>query len=812
MRYLVASLLILSSSPFFASAVYANQKYVKHKVEAHSIEVVGESTRFTLKAYNTNTLEAVFTSEHHSLLPSYAIASQAQPAAIKVSETPNSLQIANGDITAIVDKSSLAIRYEKQGKLLLTQTDFTDEQSELSFSFTISDEEKLLGGGQRVLGMDRRGHKLPLYNKAHYGYTTESSQMYYSLPAILSSNKYMLLFDNSASGSLDLDSTKTNTVTLSAVGGRASYIVVADDTYPALVKNYVELTGKQPMPPRWALGNYASRFGYHTEQEVYDVVERFKQEDMPLDALVLDLYWFGKDIKGHMGNLAWDRDAFPTPKKMIAELQDSGVNTVVITEPFILSTSNRWQEAVDNKALALDAAGEPYRFDFYFGNTGLVDVFNEQGTQWFNQAYTRLAEQGVTGWWGDLGEPEVHPDDILHTLPDGTQVRGNVVHNAYGHKWAEMVYQQSLELQPNQRPMVMMRSGFLGSQRYGMIPWTGDVSRSWGGLKPQVELSLQMSLFGLAYTHSDLGGFAGGEVFDAEMYTRWLQYGVFQPVYRPHAQEHIAPEPVFHDQQTKEIVREFIKLRYRLMPYIYTLAYENSTTGMPLMRPLMFENEQDLSLINEANTYLWGDAFLVTPVTEAGAKQVDVNFPSGVWFDYFTGKQVNGGQKRAYPVQLATLPVFVRAGSFVPSTSNIKNTKAYDPNHLVLNFYYHESVEQSEGQLYQDDGISPDSLAQKAYQLWQFEADNKGNELSIGFVQAGNGFTGLDKHQGAEFVIHHWTHGSSAVLYDGKPLPILKTERAYTLASMGAFWDEQSNTIKVKLTLADARHKLVVQK
>ena len=812
MRYLVASLLILSSSSFFATAVYANQKYVKHNVEAHSVQIVGENTQFTLNAYNINTLEAVFNSQHHPSLPSYAIAPEAKSSAINVSETPSSLQVSNGDITAIVDKTSLAIRYEKQGKLLLTQTDFTEDQRGLSFSFTISDEEKLLGGGQRVLGMDRRGHKLPLYNKAHYGYTTESSQMYYSLPAVLSSKKYMLLFDNAASGSLDLDSTQNNTVTLSAVGGRASYIVVAGDSYPALVKNYVELTGKQPMPPRWSLGNYASRFGYHTQQEVYDVVERFKQEDMPLDALVLDLYWFGKDIKGHMGNLAWDRDAFPAPEKMIADLQESGVNTVVITEPFILSTSNRWQEAVDNKALGLDAAGAPYRFDFYFGNTGLVDVFNEQGTQWFNQAYERLAEQGVTGWWGDLGEPEVHPDDILHTLPDGTKVRGDAVHNAYGHKWAEMVYQKSLELQPKQRPMVMMRSGFLGSQRYGMIPWTGDVSRSWGGLKPQVELSLQMSLFGLAYTHSDLGGFAGGEVFDSEMYTRWLQYGVFQPVYRPHAQEHIAPEPVFHDQQTKDIVREFIKLRYRLMPYIYTLAYENSTTGMPLMRPLMFENELDLSLINEANTYLWGDAFLVTPVTEAGAKQVDVNFPRGVWFDYFNGKQVNGGQKLAYPVQLETLPVFVRAGSFVPTTTNIKNTKAYDPNNLVLDYYYHESVEQSEGQLYQDDGISPDSLAQKAYQYWQFEADNKGNELTIGFAQSGNGFTGLDANQETELVIHHWPHNLSAVLYDGKPLPKLNSERAYSLASAGTFWDEQSKTIKVKLTLNSKQHQLVLQK
>ena len=196
--------------------------------------------------------------------------------------------------------------------------------------------------------------------------------------------------------------------------------------------------------------------------------------------------------------------------------------------------------------------GNPYQFDFYFGNTGLIDVFDNDARDWFNQTYSALYKQGVAGWWGDLGEPEVHPSDAVHNL-NGITATGDEVHNAYGHKWAEQVYQHQQHLAPNKRPFIMMRSGFVGSQRYGMIPWTGDVSRSWDGLKPQVELSLQMGLFGLGYTHSDLGGFAGGEVFDPQMYIRWLQYGIFQPVFRPHAQDNIAPEPVFHKGKTKDL-------------------------------------------------------------------------------------------------------------------------------------------------------------------------------------------------------------------------------------------------------------------
>jgi len=447
----------------------------------------------------------------------------------------------------------------------------------------------LLGTGQRVVGMDRRGQRLPLYNKASYGYTTEAQQMYFGLPAVLSSKKYLVLFDNSANGFVDLGKTEKDVLQFEAAAGRTSYIVMAAATYPKLIEQYVTVTGKQPLPPRWAFGNFASRFGYRTEAETRAIVDKFASEDFPLDAVVLDLYWFGPDIQGHMGNLAWDKKAFPNPKGMISDFKAKGVNTILITEPFVLSTSKRWDEAVQANALAQDLAGKAKTFDFYFGNTGLVDVFSTQGTAWFEGIYNELADYGVAGWWGDLGEPEVHPSDTIHSI--GT---ADEIHNAYGHRWAELLYQNRLAQQPTQRPMIMMRSGFAGSQRFGMIPWTGDVSRSWDGLKPQVELSLQMGLLGMAYTHSDLGGFAGGEVFDKEMYIRWLQYGVFQPVYRPHAQEQIAPEPVLHDIETKDILREYVKLRYRMLPYNYTLAYQNSSTGMPLMRPLFLRTKRTL--------------------------------------------------------------------------------------------------------------------------------------------------------------------------------------------------------------------------
>ncbi|MEM0910516.1 MAG: TIM-barrel domain-containing protein, partial [Pseudomonadota bacterium] len=532
------------------------------------------------------------------------------------------------------------------------------------FRFTLRDGEQLYGGGQRVLGMDRRGHRMPLYNKAHYGYTTESNQMYYGLPAVMSSNHYAIGFDNSATGHLDIGYTQDDILQFEAVAGRTGYVFAAGDNLVETVNYFVSATGKQPLPPRWALGNYASRFGYKSQQEVIDVANQFIEKDFPLDALVLDLYWFGPDIKGHMGNLNWDKDNWPNPVQMIDTLLEKGVKTILITEPFILTSSREWSSAVEANALAKNLAGAPRTFDFYFGNTGLVDVFDNNAQDWFWQYYEALNKQGVSGWWGDLGEPEVHPSDSIHNL-DGMLVTAEEIHNAFGHQWAKMVYERQLLSRPSERPFVMMRAGFLGTQRYGMIPWTGDVARSWGGLKPQVELSLQMGLFGLAYTHSDLGGFAGGEVFDAELYTRWMQYGVFQPVYRPHAQAHIPPEPIFHDEKTQDITRQYINLRYRLMPYNYSLSIENSKFGIPMMRPLsMHYPKQSMT---RTDAYLWGRQFLVAPIVNQGQVLQDLLLPEGIWFDYFDGSKYRGGQSVSIDAPLEKLPVLVRAGAFVPT-------------------------------------------------------------------------------------------------------------------------------------------------
>ncbi|UTA47728.1 DUF5110 domain-containing protein [Simiduia sp. 21SJ11W-1] len=768
--------------------------YQSHTLSERSLVVSTDEGQLAISLRAPQAFEVHYQPQGVKQLPSFALGGESfAQSKLSLKEHPDRLELASDALTAIIQKRNLTISYLFEGKPLLAEEAGLFVQDSLrGFRFALKEKEKLLGGGQRVMGMDRRGQRMPLYNKAHYGYETESQQMYYSLPAVFSSEKYILVFDNSASGYLDIGATEADVLQFEAVGGRTSYLVIAGNSYPKLIENYTHATGRQPLPPRWAFGNFASRFGYRTEQEVRDTVARFKAQDFPVDALVLDLYWFGKDIKGHMGNLTWDQQAFPTPGAMMRDLKAQGVRTVLITEPFILTSSKRWNEAVAADVLAKNAAGKPKTFNFYFGNTGLIDVFHQPAQAWFWSIYQELMLQGVDGWWGDLGEPEVHPDDTLHQLGERLAA-ANEVHNAYGHQWAKMVYENQRRRFPDTRPLVMMRAGFAGSQRYGFIPWTGDVARTWGGLKPQVELALQMSLLGLAYTHSDLGGFAGGEQFDQELYVRWLQYGVFQPVYRPHAQDNIAPEPVFHDAKTQDLVRPFMKLRYQMLPYNYTLAYENSTRGMPLMRPLFFEDEANPALIANSTSYLWGDAFLVTPVTEPGVKAVSVDLPKGVWIDYFTGQSYQGSQTISQPTSLATLPVLVRAGSFIPMVDAVNTTRDYSSEQLTLNYYHDASVEQAQGKMYEDDGKNPRALEAGQHELMHFTANREGSGLKLALTHSGH-YPGQPNKRRVEIVVHNLAHAPKQVTLGGAPVKFHYAPKTRQL-HVEVEWDHQPLTL-----------------
>lgn len=762
MKKLLLLLLLISSISF---AQNANRKYLSHSWKNNILEVKTSDGSYLIKPYSDKIVETSFIPNGEGFNPnSHAVVKTAEKGWASFIKTENSLKLLTKGITVVINKSPFKITYSNLGKVLLSEkTGYSKvNDSTETLSFNLDNSEALYGGGARALEMNRRGNRLQLYNRAHYGYETKAELMNFCIPLVMSSKLYAIHFDNAAIGYLDLDSKKNNTLTYETLSGRKTYQVIVGDNWTDLVENYTDLTGKQPLLPRWALGNFSSRFGYHNQDEVENSIRKFEDNKIPVDAVILDLYWFGKTIKGTMGNLEWDKDNFPNPDKMIADLNAKGVKTILITEPFILTTSSKWQETVDKKVLVTDKTGKPATWDFYFGNTSVVDIFKPEGKDWFWNVYKRLINQGVGGMWGDLGEPEVFPSKVI--TAGG---KADEVHNIYGHNWAKLLADGYKKDFPNQRPFILMRAGYSGSQRFGMVPWSGDVSRSWGGLQSQMEIALQMGMQGLGYMHSDLGGFAG-DYFDNELYLRWLQYGVFNPIFRPHAQEEVASEVARKDIATMAKAKKSVELRYQLMPYNYTLSFDNNQKGTPLMRPLFFEEPNNPALTNVAGTYFWGNDFLVSPITKSGVTSTEIYFPkSNNWFDFYTYEKHLAGTTETLKVNEDYIPTFVRGGSFIPMIETIQNTSKYLLANFNLHYYFDESVSNSSGKLYNDDGATPNAFEKGQYEIINFNSNNNGKTLVIKLATvAGKNYTATDKN--VSVLIHNIQSKAKRIFVNGQ--------------------------------------------
>jgi oligosaccharide 4-alpha-D-glucosyltransferase len=788
-RYKLLFLLLFSSS--FVCAQNSNRvfKNVENKKTHIKIEVTDGF--YEIKLYSDKIIETSFFPKGNKLQKkSHAVVLNTIPIDIEyVDDTETAFFLTTNGISVKVQKLPFQIQYYYKNKLILSEKKgyfkskhqpmdlvkdniVADETEKIEFNLT--SEEVLYGAGARALGMNRRGYRLPLYNRAHYGYETHSELMNFTLPIVISSNKYMLHFDNAPIGYLDLDSKKDNSLTYETISGRKTYQVIVGDSWEDLIDNYTDLTGKQPLPPRWTLGNFSSRFGYHSQKETEVTIDKFKEEKVPVDAIILDLYWFGKELKGTMGNLEVFKDSFPDMKGMIARLKDKGVKTVLITEPFILSNSKKWKEAVEQDILAKDSIGNPAKYDFYFGNTGIVDIYKKAGKDWFWNIYRDILNMGVKGLWGDLGEPEVHPTWVQHATGSADEV-----HNIYGHDWARLIFEGYQNEFINERSFILMRAGAAGSQRFSMIPWSGDVNRTWGGLQSQPEIALQMGLQGFGYMHSDLGGFAGANL-DDNLYARWLQYGVFQPIYRPHAQEDVPSEPVFRSKKAKYLAQKAIELRYKMLPYNYNLAFENNQKGTPLMRPIFFE-EDDLKLMTNSSTYLWGRDFLITPILKDSEKTKEIYFPKTAnWINFYTDEKVTGGQTQTVPVEEISIPTYVRSGAFILMTDLIQTTDDYKTDSLVLHYYFDASNKKSQRQFYNDDGITANAFEKEKYEILKFESELKKDCLEIDFeAKFGSNWKSSEKE--ITLVIHNINWSPRKIKVNGKRKKIKRKNQTLTI-------------------------------
>lgn len=702
-------------------------------------------------------------------LPSKSVILTPQNHKVNVTAEAGNVTLYSPTTSLTIDRATGLITFrDSLGREVLAETTGLDNTPDLkTITFAAPGKQQFFGAGEKGHRQNLSGDTLTLYNRQNYGYTGTDpriSQMGITMPYLVSDAGYAIFIDDHNKATLIAGDTIKYSSDNPA-GLISYYFINGNGTLAGATENFTLLTGRQELPPFWSLGYITSKYGYHTADELTGAIDSLKTRGYPVDGAVLDLYWYGKETD--MGRLQWNKEQWPDHKKMLADLQQRGVNTVIIHQPYINKIG-----AIDNYnlldslgMLTHDAQGRTRDVTTWVGDAGMFDVSNPDTRQWMWDRLKQLTDEGVAGWWGDLGEPEVHPEQILHH----NGMTATQYHNAYGNDWSKIIYDGYKKDYPDRRMMSLMRGGTAGLQRFNVFPWSTDVSRSWGGLAPQVNIMLSSGLSGLGYMSSDIGGFAVDPAHptDPELYVRWLQMGAFTPTLRTHAQ--LKPEP-YHYPGQQDITLKYIKMRYEWLPYNYTLAYENATQGLPLARPIDFRTKGKASHSSITDEYLWGDNVLVAPVMKKGARSRRVTFPQGEWIDFENpSRRYRGGSSATVPAPLATLPLYVRAGSFIPLyTRPIENTTQYDPAYLTVRYY--PTKEWSSYTLFDDDRLSTTTLEHGAYQLTTFTGSRQGNETYIDLKTAGTGYKGMPMVRHITFQIFDTARAPKSVTADGRTL------------------------------------------
>ncbi len=662
----------------------------------------------------------------------------------KLKTTGNNLIFSTDSLQVVINKSPVKVQFVYHGDTLLSEgRGYFQRSDNDGLQFKMASKEHFYGLGERAID-NLRGKRFELFNQAHYNYEIGEPNLNFSVPMLLSSKKYLLFFDNHEKGYADIGKAQKNRLEFGAIGGLMKYVFIAGNSFSDLYQSYGKLTGTQPLPPRWALGNLQSRMAYRSQKETDSIVNLMHLKHFPIDAIILDFYWFGDSIKGTMGRLAWYKPNWPHPKQMIANFRKEGVKTILITEPYILDTLKNFYIADSLGILATDSLGKTYiNKEFYFGPGALIDIFKPKARQWFWEQYQKQIKIGVAGWWGDLGEPESHPFDEYCVNGSAWQI-----HNVYAFYWEKMLFDNYRKHYPQTRLFDLNRAGYAGSQRLSVFPWSGDVSRSWGGLQAQLPVMIHMSLSGMPFIHADAGGFAQG-VKDDTLYTRWLQFASFSPILRPHGSG-IPSEPVFFNDTTQRIVRYFMDERYRLLPYLYTTVWQTHKDGTPIIRPLFFGFPNDSVTYSIMNEYLWGSDFLVAPILHKRVQQRRLYLPNGLWYDWWNSKKYKGGRWITVPVKLQTIPVFVKAGAFIPMVKAVESTDYYSSKNLTIRFYPAPEGKSSTGEMYEDDGKTFGAYEKGQYELLRFQ--NVGGKTFL-FSRTGKQYVGMPAERNVKFEI-----------------------------------------------------------
>jgi len=608
----------------------------------------------------------------------------------------------------VTDSGGKTIVADAPGSLRLDGRGFTLRK-------TLPIDQHIFALGDKTGPLDRRGSTFVDWNTDAFGFAPSSDPIYKSIPFYIGSDSagrsYGLFLDNSWRSTFDFGHKDADAIEMSAPDGAIDYYVIAGPTVGDVVRRYTDLTGKAPMTPLWALGYQQSRWGYSSDPEVREIGQRLRSDRIPADIIWMDI-----DYQDRYRPFTVDKTKFPDLAKLNRDLNADGIRLVAITDLHIAYAPNQGYAPLEaglaGKHFVRKADGSLYVAPVWPGPAVFPDFTSTRSRDWWGSLYKDFIADGFAGFWNDMNEPAVFetptktmPIDNLHRVDSDDfaprDATHSEIHNVYGMQNTRGTFEGMLRLRPGVRPFVMTRASYAGGQRYSAT-WTGDNSSTWDHLRLCVEQLQNLGLSGFTYSGCDVGGFVGGA--SPDLLTRWYEVAAFTPVFRNHS-AHDAPrmEPWVDGPEHLAIRRHFIEERYRLMPYLYALAEQNSRTGDPIMRPFFYDYPDSMkSDCDKAMTFTLGPSLMIAGAPKMESPQpYSVCLPAGGWYDYWTGQKVTQRKLTLTP-KLGELPVYVRAGTILPRQPLVQSTMQVPEGPLQLDVYPGENCR---GDLYFDDGV-----------------------------------------------------------------------------------------------------------
>jgi alpha-glucosidase len=557
---------------------------------------------------------------------------------------------------------------------------------------TLQPQERFIGLGEKTGGLDRRGNTYINWNSDAFAYGNDTDPLYGSYPfyvGILPKNEgmYGIFFDNTHRTNFNFGASTDRFSYFQAQDGEMRYYFIHNDSLPAILEAYTWLTGRIQMPPLWSLGYQQCRYSYYPDKEILRLAETFREKDIPADVLYFDIHYMEK-----YKVFTWDKDRFPAPAELISKLKELGFEVVLIFDPGVKVEKDylAYEDGLKEDIFVKYADGVPYIGEVWPGRCHFPDFTAGKAREWWGKQFEEVISQGVEGYWNDMNEPAVwgkHFPDITLFDYEGENVTHKKAHNAYGMQMARATFEGTKARLNGKRPFVLTRAGYSGVQRYAAV-WTGDNCSDANNMMGDIRLLNNMGLGGLAFCGYDVGGFVGEA--SADLFKRWIAIGAFAPFFRTHTMINSKDcEPWSFGEETEEIARNFIKLRYRLMPYLYSTFYEATQTGLPVQRSLAFHYPFDSKIYegNYTTQYEFGKFLLVVPVAGGGTVLHKAYLPEGEWYDFYNDTRYEGAKEYYLETSNDKLPVFVKAGAILPAQHAVKNTKQSSDGVLELHVY-----------------------------------------------------------------------------------------------------------------------------